>query len=89
MDFTNDMSLLTATAQHRKRGEKDMALHKLKIDEKGIWLDGMLLQGVRAYTVTHKENEDIDELTLLMDTTSSNMAAPIENESGRSEKDRR
>lgn len=49
-----------------------MALHKLKIDEKGIWLDEMLLHGVRAYAVTHEENEGIDELTLLMDTTSSN-----------------
>ena len=52
-----------------------MALHKLKIDEKGIWLDEMLLQGVRAYAVTHEENEDIDELTLLMDTTSSNIGS--------------
>lgn len=47
-----------------------MALHKLKLDENGIWLDNMLLQGVRSYNIHYNSNENIDELTLHMDTRS-------------------
>lgn len=47
-----------------------MELHKLKLDEKGIWLDDMLLQGVRAYFIRYNSDTDIDELTLHMDTRS-------------------
>lgn len=46
-----------------------MELHKLRIDENGVWLDEILLRGVRSYKVSHPENSDIDELTLVMDTT--------------------
>ena len=47
-----------------------MVLHKLKLDENGIWLDNMLLQGVRSYNIHYNSNENIDELTLHMDTRS-------------------
>lgn len=47
-----------------------MALHKVKLDEKGIWLDNTLLQGVRSYDIHYNSDEDIDELTLHMDTRS-------------------
>lgn len=47
----------------------ERGLHRLKIDENGVWLDEVLLKGVRSYQVLHKENDDVDELTLKMDTT--------------------
>ena len=46
-------------------------LHKLKLDEHGVWLDDMLLQGVRSYDIHYNEKEGIDELTLHMDAVSN------------------
>ncbi len=46
-------------------------MHKLKLDEHGVWLDDMLLQGVRSYDIHYNEKEGIDELTLHMDTVSN------------------
>lgn len=36
-----------------------------------MWLDDMLLQGVRSYDIHYNEKEGIDELTLHMDTISN------------------
>lgn len=41
-------------------------LNKLVIDN-GIKLDGKKIKGVRSYSVTQNESENVAELTLLMD----------------------
>lgn len=48
-----------------------MALHKVIVDERGVRLDNNLLQGVKSFTLAHREGEDCDELTLCMDVNSN------------------
>lgn len=60
------------TRSRRKTEEVRKTLHKLKLDEHGVWLDDMLLQGViRSYDIHYNEKEGIDELTLHMDAVSN------------------
>ena len=44
-------------------------LHKVEINEHGVCLDGKSLQGVRAYKLSHYENENKATLLLEMDVT--------------------
>lgn len=60
-----------STRSRRKIEEVRKTLHKLKLDEHGVWLDDMLLQGVRSYDIHYNEKEGIDELTLHMDAVSN------------------
>lgn len=57
-----------------------MALHKLKLDESGIWLDGTLLQGIKSYDIRYNADAGINELILYMDTISYNIGDESLNE---------
>lgn len=52
----------------KSRDFRHDGFHQLKIDN-GILLDGKMLNGVREYSVIHKENDNLACLTLKMDVT--------------------
>ena len=62
-------------------------IHKFELKDGKLFLDGMRIRGIKAYSITVKENDSLAELSLKMDVrTLGNKGTPefdgLLNESG-------